>query len=95
MEHIRSVLKTASLQQQQAIGVLLGTMVGDVLGAAVEGWSREMILGEYPEGLGEFQLCRRTSEGRAGPPAVGNYTDDFQVLYLCTAAKALTACCLT
>jgi hypothetical protein len=79
VDSIRSTLGRCSVQQQQAIGIIFGTMVGDVLGSAVEGWKREAIIREYPMGLTEFQLTKRTAEGVNGPAVIGNYTDDFQV----------------
>ena len=53
----------------KCIGSLLGTAVGDILGAGVEGYSREMIQGTY----GELRNFLSTGRG------FGCYTDDTEM----------------
>lgn len=43
----------------RVIGSLMGKMCGDVLGAAVEGWSPDMICSRHQAGLTEFQSTER------------------------------------
>jgi poly(ADP-ribose) glycohydrolase ARH3 len=53
----------------KCIGSLLGTAVGDILGAGVEGYPREMIQGTY----GELRNFLSTGRG------FGCYTDDTEM----------------
>jgi poly(ADP-ribose) glycohydrolase ARH3 len=55
--------------KEKCIGSLLGTAVGDILGAGVEGYSREMIQGTY----GELRNFLSTGRG------FGCYTDDTEM----------------
>ena len=38
----------------RVVGVLIGSMCGDVLGAGVEGWDANKILKRFPKGLVDF-----------------------------------------
>jgi ADP-ribosylglycohydrolase len=41
--------------EQRVLGSVLGAMCGDVLGAAVEGWTPERMESAFPDGLKTFQ----------------------------------------
>ncbi len=55
--------------EDRCVGCLLASACGDILGAAVEGWSREHIQETY----GELRDFQRTGRG------FGKYTDDTQM----------------
>ena len=62
----------------RCVGALLGVMAGDVLGAAVEGWSAQMIREKYgPDGLVDFLPCRHMGQPHdVAQRPKGMYTDD-------------------
>ena len=43
----------------RVVGVLIGSMCGDVLGAGVEGWRANKILKRFPKGLVDFLRTQR------------------------------------
>lgn len=55
------VIGTAELNfcQRKSVGTLLGLMVGDVLGAAVENNTAEQVCKYAPAGLTDFQQTER------------------------------------
>jgi hypothetical protein len=55
---LEAVHKLTGLQSK-AVGILMGCMVGDVLGAAVEGWTVEQLLHAFPHGLTDLQPTSR------------------------------------
>lgn len=62
-------MKHADRYREKCIGALLGTTVGDILGAGVEGYSRAMIQRSY----GEVRDFLDTERG------FGSYTDDTEM----------------
>jgi ADP-ribosylglycohydrolase len=64
-----------SILKDKCVGCILTVMVGDVLGACVEGWTQNEIVKSYPEGVTTFQ--KATHMGIYDlPPRYGMYTDD-------------------
>lgn len=61
-------------------GALLGTLVGDALGMAVEGWDRERIIARYGA----------IKEMRPGHLPAGSYTDDTEMMI--AVAESLIRC---
>lgn len=65
----------AAAAADRATGALLGVVVGDVLGAAVEGWEAREVARKFPRGLRNFAVCRHMGVYELGP-RYGVYTDD-------------------
>lgn len=63
--------------EDRALGVLLSCMIGDVLGAAVEGHSAKDIAVCYPDGLRNFIYAAHMGVYHLGLRR-GTYTDDTQ-----------------
>ncbi|MBD3226306.1 MAG: hypothetical protein GF313_16375 [Caldithrix sp.] len=64
-----SSMENIKKSERKAIGILLGTAVGDILGAPVEGYSRDQLIGQFGE-LNDFLPSGR---------GYGNYTDDTEM----------------
>jgi len=58
-----------------AVGCIVGVMIGDVLGAAVEGWPLDLIIKEFPKGIKNFTCCTHMGVRNLGF-RYGRYTDD-------------------
>eukprot|EP01119_Soliformovum_irregulare_P022107 TRINITY_DN749_c0_g1_i7.p1 TRINITY_DN749_c0_g1~~TRINITY_DN749_c0_g1_i7.p1 ORF type:complete len:392 (-),score=96.82 TRINITY_DN749_c0_g1_i7:699-1874(-) len=63
------------LTSDRFVGCLIGGMVGDILGAAVEGWRIKEIADTYPDGLRDFVSCVHMGVEMLGK-RYGMYTDD-------------------
>ena len=52
--------RTPSNVRDRALGVILGLAAGNLLGLAVEGWSRSEIAAQYPQGVSEIDPRERS-----------------------------------
>ena len=52
--------RTPSDVRDRALGVILGLAAGNLLGLAVEGWSRSEIAAQYPQGVSEIDPRERS-----------------------------------
>ena len=62
--------------EERCVGCMLGVMIGDVLGAPVEGWPRAKILAEFGK-VTQFEKGTHMGVPELGPRC-GMYTDDTQ-----------------
>lgn len=62
---------------QRVKGCLLGGMCGDVLGAAVEGWSPERIARSFPKGCSEFVVDTDRGYDTASTPSLHAHQRDM------------------
>lgn len=75
MSKIGQLLKPASDLEDRCMGSILSCMIGDVLGAAVEGWSCPLIKKRYPDGIKDFLSAKHMGIYHL-EPRFGMYTDD-------------------
>jgi poly(ADP-ribose) glycohydrolase ARH3 len=66
---------TKDENEDRFVGSLLSVMIGDILGASVEGWPSSLISKKFPEGVKDFLTATHMGIGHLGP-RFGMYTDD-------------------